>query len=97
MSLAPGSRLGPYGVVGRWERVKWPHIYKLLCGKMTGEVLGKLSANRKLSQWLVIAFVTADCSVSVLVSVRFETPCVLLHFAAACLMAKPLCLQDNAI
>jgi hypothetical protein len=30
------------------------------------------------------------------VSVRFEIPCVLLHFAALRLMAKPLCLQDNA-
>jgi hypothetical protein len=31
--------------------------------------------------------------VSVLVSVRFEIPCVSLHFAALRWMAKPLCLQ----
>jgi hypothetical protein len=34
--------------------------------------------------------------VSVLVSVRFEIPCVLLRFAALVLIAKPLRLQDNA-
>jgi hypothetical protein len=34
--------------------------------------------------------------VSILVSVRFEIPCVSLHFAALHLMAKPLFLQDNA-
>jgi hypothetical protein len=34
--------------------------------------------------------------VSVLVSVRFVIHCFLLHFAALGLMAKPLCLQDNA-
>ena len=34
--------------------------------------------------------------VSVLVSLRFEISCVLLHFSALRLMAKPLRLQDNA-
>jgi hypothetical protein len=33
---------------------------------------------------------------SVPVSVRFVIHCFLLHFAAVSLLAKPLCLQDNA-